>query len=113
MSPLRRLAVKCYGDVIKRIRLNIMGNATVRTTLAIPAELLAETDRIVSEGKVRSRNQFIAQALEHEIAALKRAEIDAALAEMAQDVDYQAEVLQIEREFANASWEALLLEENP
>ncbi|MBE9204918.1 ribbon-helix-helix domain-containing protein (plasmid) [Synechocystis sp. B12] len=90
-----------------------MGNATVRTTLAIPAELLAETDRIVSEGKVRSRNQFIAQALEHEIAALKRAEIDAALAEMAQDQEYQAEVLQIEREFANASWEALLLEENP
>jgi metal-responsive CopG/Arc/MetJ family transcriptional regulator len=90
-----------------------MANSTVRTTLAIPTELLAETDKIVSQGKARSRNQFIAQALEHEIAALKRAEIDSALAEMAQDEDYQAEVLRLEREFANASWEALLLEENP
>ena len=90
-----------------------MANTTVRTTLALPTELLAETDKIVSQGKARSRNQFIAQALEHEIAALKRAEIDAALAEMAQDEEYQAEILQMEREFAHASWEALLLEETP
>ncbi|QUS60722.1 CopG family transcriptional regulator [Synechocystis sp. PCC 7339] len=90
-----------------------MAHSTVRTTLALPAELLAETDKIVSQGKAPSRNQFIAKALQHELAALKRAEVDAALAEMAEDEEYQAEVLQIEREFANASWEALLLEENP
>ena len=42
----------------------------------------------------------------------KRAEIDAALIEMAQDPEYQAQVLQMEAEFAVASWEALQLEES-
>ena len=89
-----------------------MSSATVRTTLAIPVDLLAETDKIVSQGRAYSRNAFIAQALKHELATLKRAEIDAALAEMSQDDDYQIEVLQMEKEFGNASWEALILEEN-
>ncbi len=77
-----------------------MTDSILRTTLALPMELLAETDKLVSGGKARSRNQFIAQALEHEIAALKRTEIDAAIAEMTQDKEYQAEVLQMEKEFA-------------
>lgn len=50
-------------------------------------------------------------ALRRELAAQKRGEIDAALAEMANDVEYQAEVLQIEAEFASAQWEALKLKE--
>ncbi len=88
-----------------------MSSPTVRTTLAIPAELLAATDQIISQGKAHSRNHFIAQAIAHELAALKRAEIDAALVEMTQDEDYQSEVLRMEQEFSNASWEALLLED--
>ena len=43
----------------------------------------------------------------------KRSEIDAALIEMAQDSEYQAQVLQMEAEFAVASWEALQLGESP
>ena len=44
----------------------------------------------------------------------KRSEIDAALIEMAQeDPEYQAQVVQIEAEFAVASWEALQLGESP
>ena len=54
----------------------------------------------------------MAQALRHELAALKRAEVDAALAEMAQDPEYQAEVLKMEAELATASWEALQLGES-
>ncbi|MFN6033484.1 MAG: CopG family transcriptional regulator, partial [Dolichospermum sp.] len=42
-----------------------------------------------------------------------RSEIDAALAEMANDPDYQAEVLKLEVEFATAQWEALQLGESP
>lgn len=42
----------------------------------------------------------------------KRSEIDAALIEMAQDPEYQAQVLQMEAEFAVASWEALQLRES-
>ncbi len=84
---------------------------TVRTTLTLPSELVADTDKAVSQGKAKSRNEFIARAIQHELAALKRAEIDAALAQMAQDPEYQAQVLKMENEFATASWEALKLEE--
>jgi metal-responsive CopG/Arc/MetJ family transcriptional regulator len=90
-----------------------MKNQTVRTTVTLPAELLAATDKIISQGKAKSRNEFVAQALMHELEALKRAEIDAVLMEMAQDPDYQAQVRQMEAEFAVASWEALQMEESP
>jgi metal-responsive CopG/Arc/MetJ family transcriptional regulator len=90
-----------------------MKNQTVRTTITLPAELLAATDKAISQGKAKSRNEFVAQALLHELEALKRAEIDAALMEMAQDPEYQAQVLQMEAEFAVASWEALQLGESP
>ena len=84
----------------------------LRTTLTLPAELLEATDKVVSQGKAKSRNDFVAQALRHELAALKRAEVDAALAEMAQDPEYQAEVLKMEAELVTASWEALQLGES-
>jgi metal-responsive CopG/Arc/MetJ family transcriptional regulator len=86
---------------------------TIRTTLTIPKELLEATDKAVLEGKAKSRNDFVIQALKRELAAQKRAEIDAALAEMARDPDYQASVLKMEAEFAQAQWEALQLGEIP
>lgn len=89
-----------------------MEKQTIRTTLTLPYELVEATDKAISQGKAKSRNEFVAQALRHELAALKRAEIDAALAEMAQDPEYQAEVLKMETEFAAASWEALHLGES-
>jgi metal-responsive CopG/Arc/MetJ family transcriptional regulator len=88
-----------------------MKKPTVRTTLTLPSELLEDTDRAVSQGKAKSRNDFVAKALRHELAALRRAEIDAAFAPMADDAQYQAEALQIEAELATASWEALQLGE--
>lgn len=84
---------------------------TVRTTLTIPAELLEATDLAVSEGTARSRNEFVALALRHELAAQKRARIDAAFAEMAQDYEYQKDAEQISNEFAAADWEAFKLGE--
>ena len=90
-----------------------MKKSTVRTTLTLPSALLEATDRAVREGKAKSRNQFVAKAIENELASLRRAEIDAVLAEMAQDRDYQSEVLKMEAEFAPASWEALQLGEQP
>jgi metal-responsive CopG/Arc/MetJ family transcriptional regulator len=79
----------------------------VRTTLAISAELLNSIDEIASLGKVKSRNEFVDRAIRHELERQKRQEIDAALAEMAQDPEYQATVKQMDAEFATASWEAL------
>lgn len=84
-----------------------MENQTICTTFNLPSDLLAATDQAVQSGKAKSRDDFVAIALRHELAALKRAEIDTALAEMANDPDYQSEVLQMEAEFANAQWEAL------
>ncbi len=89
-----------------------MEKQTVRTTLTLPAELVEAADQAIGQGKAKSRNEFVAQALRHELAALKRAEIDAALAQMAQDPEYQAQVLKMETEFATASWEALHLGES-
>lgn len=87
-----------------------MEQQTVRTTLTLPKDLLEAADKAVQAGKAKSRNEFVARALRRELAAQKRAEIDAALVEMASDVEYQTEILQMETEFAPAQWEALKLE---
>lgn len=84
----------------------------IETTITLPADLLEATEKAVREGKAKSRNEFIARALRRELAAQKRAEIDAALAEMASDPEYQAEVLKLEAEFAVAQWEAFQLAES-
>ena len=83
----------------------------IRITVTLPAELLAKADRVIKDGKIDSRNKLFATALKKEIAAIERAEIDLALAEMAQDPEYQKEVMQMEAEFASASWEAWQTEE--
>lgn len=88
-----------------------MKGKTIRTTVTLPAELLAEADQVIKDGKAKSRNEFFTQALQREITALKRAEIDAELLEMAQDPEYQSQVMQLEAEFASASWEAWQAEE--
>jgi metal-responsive CopG/Arc/MetJ family transcriptional regulator len=83
-----------------------MDNLIILNDVAIPSELLAATDKAVQEGKAKNRSEFIAKALRRELEALKRAKIDAQLAEMVNDVDYQREVLQMEAELATAQWEA-------
>jgi Arc/MetJ-type ribon-helix-helix transcriptional regulator len=79
---------------------------TVRTTFALPADLLAAVDTAVQDGKARSRNELVRIALERELAAQQRAAIDAAFAEMAEDPAYQAEAQAMADEFAAADWEA-------
>lgn len=79
-----------------------MENRTIHTTLAIPADLIEATDCAVQQGLARSRNEFVALALRHELAAQKRAEIDAAFAAMADDDEYQSQALMISDEFAIA-----------
>lgn len=88
-----------------------MATHTVRTTLALPADLLAAVDQAVRAGKARSRNELVAMALRRELAAQQRAAIDAAFAAMAQDPTYQAEAQDIAAAFAAADWEALCLAE--
>jgi metal-responsive CopG/Arc/MetJ family transcriptional regulator len=85
---------------------------TTRTTLALPAGLLAEVDEAVRAGKARSRNAFVALALRHELRALEEAAIDAEFAGMASDQAYYRLSLQLADEFAKADWEAFQLGEN-
>ena len=63
-------------------------------------------DRAVRTGRARSRNELVARALRHELAALERAAIDAAFATPGDDPDHLDEVRTLEREFATAEWEA-------
>ena len=79
----------------------------VRTTVALPVELLEAMDRAVREGKARSRNEFLSTALRRELGALEHARIDEAFGHMAEDPLYKAEAEELADEFDGASWEAL------
>jgi metal-responsive CopG/Arc/MetJ family transcriptional regulator len=80
----------------------MMPNTSTRITISLPTVLLAATDRAVTDGKAKSRNDLITRAIRRELALIRRAEIDTDLSEMAQDAEYQAEVLQMEVEFVIA-----------
>ncbi len=84
-----------------------MSTTNVRTTLSLPAELLAAVDVAVREGRARSRKELVSRAIRRELAAQERVRIDAAFATMANDPQYQRESLLIAEEFESADWEAL------
>ena len=79
----------------------------VRTTIALPVDLLEAMDAIVRGGVAESRNAFLERAIRLQLAASRRAGIDAEFARMATDPLYQDEAVQIAEEFAEADWEAL------
>ncbi len=83
-----------------------MSNPTIEAKISLPVSLLEATNKAVQQGKANSRDEFIMRAIRKELAALKRAEIDASFAKMANDAEYQAEALQIAEEFAISDWEA-------
>ena len=89
-----------------------MAAEETRLTVEIPPDLLAAADRAVRAGHARTREDLVVVALRHELDALtrdrqaRRAEIDAEFAHMAEDAHSQAEALQLDREFSEASWEA-------
>ena len=73
------------------------GTTLQRTTVALPADLLGAVDRLVRNGSVANRNQFITLAVESELRRRERAAIDAEFAFMASDHEYQAEAASIMR----------------
>jgi metal-responsive CopG/Arc/MetJ family transcriptional regulator len=78
----------------------------LRTTVALPKDLLEAVDVLVQEGETESRNDFLEKALRHELAVFRRAAIDAEFAQMKSDAAFQAEAVQIAEDFAEADWEA-------
>ena len=81
--------------------------STESTTLALPSDLLAAVDKLVQEGRVRSRDELVESALRRESAEVRRSALDAEFRHMAEDPEYQAEVHQILAEFAQADAETL------
>ena len=86
---------------------------TEPTTLALPSDLLAAVDKVVQEGRARSRDELVESALRRQLAELRRSALDAEFRHMADDVDYQRDVHQILGEFAQADWETLREELRP
>lgn len=76
--------------------------------MALPADLLDAADRVIRTGAARSRTDLLSRALRRELAALRRADIDAAFAAMADDPEYQREAVILSEEAVPAGWEALL-----
>jgi hypothetical protein len=99
--------LNCYNNN-QRKNLNIKPMSTYSEVLSQAQNLTLEEQQQLLEvlsAVVRDRVTTQTQG--------KRSEIDAALIEMVQDPEYQAQVLQMEAEFAVASWEALQLGESP
>jgi len=82
-----------------------------RTTVALSADLLEEMDALVRRGEAESRNDFLEKALRAQLAAARRAAIDAEFAQMAADRQYQGEAAQVATSFAGSDWEALQVAE--
>jgi len=83
------------------------------TTVAVPDELVAALDRLVEEGRARSRSELVESALRREVAEARRAQVDAEFRHMANDHDYQEEARLILAEFARADWEAMQEDTHP
>lgn len=85
---------------------------TVRTTIALPPELLDGIDREVAQARAESRNGFLWEAVERELKRRSDEAIDAAYAAVLGDPEYIRESKQIAKEFEAADHEAaLMLEE--
>lgn len=77
----------------------------MRTTITIPDTLASQVDSLIQSGNIKSRNQFIVEALEDKIKQIKEIQLDSEFAQMATDEDYQKEALEIEEDFAFADAE--------
>ena len=86
---------------------------TEPTMLTLPPDLLAAVDKVVQEGRARSRDELVESALRLRLAELRRSALDAEFRHMADDVDYQRDVHQILGEFAQADQETFHEEPGP
>ena len=78
----------------------IVQERLVRTTLDLPRDLLERSNRVVDEGKVKSRNLLIAVALTEYLDSLEQLEIDGAFAPLQADDNYRRIVLDLADAFA-------------
>ena len=85
----------------------IVQERLVRTTLDLPRDLLERSNRVVDEGKVKSRNLLIIAALAQYLDTLERTEIEETFAHMRDDAVYRRLALSLAEDFSPTVREAL------
>jgi metal-responsive CopG/Arc/MetJ family transcriptional regulator len=73
--------------------------------LTLSSDLLAAVDKVVQEGLARNRDELVESAIRRQLADLRRSALDAEFQYMSEDLDYQSDVHQILKEFAQADSE--------
>jgi hypothetical protein len=78
------------------------------TTVRLPKRVYELAKNAVANSETASSfNDFVVQAIEQKLRQLSEAEIDAAFAGMADDLDYQHQAIALSQEFEQSDWEAL------
>jgi hypothetical protein len=85
----------------------------VRITVRLPKSIYDEARNLIAASvvPVDSLNDFLVTAIAAYVELVKRKQIDAAFAGMADDADYQKEAQLIADQFAQSDWEALEIAE--
>jgi hypothetical protein len=83
----------------------------VRTTVRLPRPLYDQAKDLVRQEVVTAENinDFFVTAIGTYVEMLRRQQIDADFARMADDARYKSVSKQLEREFASSDWEALAI----
>ena len=87
----------------------VVAEATkMQTTLRIPTELYREAKSLLSSGSVpfSTLNDLVLAALENYVQSIRRKQVDAAFALMAQDPHYARQSEILAGEFERSDWEA-------
>ena len=88
-----------------------MKKKRIRTTIDIPIELSERINKALHKKCAPNRNALLIQALQRYLEYLEQEEIDAQIAQMAADPEYQELHDQLAKEYELAGWEALRLGE--
>ncbi len=85
----------------------------VQTTVRLPRPLYEQARWLIKRNvsSAGSMNDFVIAALRTYVKMLKRKQVDAAFAGMAEDANYRKEAQLIAEEFAESDWEALRITE--
>jgi len=73
-----------------------------RITLDLDEDILNAADRAAAERR-QSRSQYIIESLQRALRQMERERIDVAFERMADDADYQSEMVLVEGEMSSAS----------
>jgi len=83
----------------------------MRTTVRLPRALYDEARKFVDCSPAENINDFFVTAICNYVKMLRRKQIDAAFAGMAEDADYLKESKLIEEDFGPSDWEAFEISE--